>query len=151
MFHIGETSQESMTMWNLNDGIYKKEQFVVMQKLYGASDGKDHAPKIESLSGIPDFARPGQILEVELKAKDPEGSPLTYEFRASTSTQDVLQYYVNVPVPLKVLGEGPKVILTVPSKPGIYRLYGYARDRTGHSASISRTLRVVSGDHPENL
>ncbi len=142
VFHIGETSQESMTMWNLNEGTNKKESFVVMQKFYGASNGKDHAPIIEALNGLPETIPAGKPVEIELKAKDPEGAPLTYEFRASTSTQDVLEYYVNVDVPIEVQGEGPKATLIAPSKAGIYRIYGFARDQTGHSATCSRTVKV---------
>ncbi len=148
VFHIGETTQESLTMWNINDHLYKKEPFVVMQKLFGAGDllaGKagasDHAPKI-SLFSVPDSVDAGAEFEVELMARDPEGAGLSYEFKASTSVQDVLQYYVNVSLPLEVRGTGPKAVMKAPQEPGIYRIYGFARDATGHSASASRTIQV---------
>jgi hypothetical protein len=143
VFHLGETTQESLTQWNLNDHLYMKEAFVVMQKHYGATDGSDHAPRITAFAGLPtEKIAPGSAFDVELVASDPEGAPLSYEFQASTSTQDVLQYYVNVQVPLEVRGTGPKATLVAPSQPGLYRVYGFARDKTGHSASLSRTVLV---------
>ncbi len=141
VFHVGETTQESLTMWNLNDHLLKKEPFVVIQKQYGGGDGKDHAPKIISFS-IPATVAPGAEFEAEIVAQDPEGADLEYAFKASTSTQDVLQYYVNTPVEIEVKGEGAKVSIVAPSTPGIYRIYGFARDKTGHSASKSKTIAV---------
>jgi hypothetical protein len=141
-FHIGETTQESLTQWNLNDYENRREAFVVMQKLYGAGDASDHAPRITTFT-VPQVIAPGAEFEVELIAKDPEGSLLSYEFKASTTIQDVLQYYVNQPVPIKAhVGEGPKHTLVAPSKPGIYRIYGFARDQSGRSSSASQTLTV---------
>ncbi len=141
VFHIGETTQESLTQWNINDHLYKKEPFVVMQKQFGGGDGSDHAPKIRAFS-VPDAVAPGASFEAELAAQDLEGSPLSYEFTASTAVQDVLQYYVNVPLPLEMTVTGPRATLRAPVEPGVYRLYGFARDATGHSASASRTLKV---------
>ncbi len=141
VFHVGETTQESLTMWNVNDHLYKKEAFVAMQKQFGAAAVLDHAPKISAFNA-PDRVPAGTPFDVELLALDPEGSALQYEFQASTSVQDVLQYYVNVPLPLEVSGEGPKATLQAPAKPGLYRLYGFARDANGRSASASRTLLV---------
>lgn len=141
VFHLGETTQESLTMWNLNDHTYKKEPFVVMQKRYGGGDGLDHAPRITSFKA-PATVAPGATFEVELEAKDPEGAELSYEYQASTSTQDVLQYYVNTPVAIEVKSEGAKASIVAPSEPGLYRLYGFARDQTRHSASRSRTIKV---------
>ena len=128
-------------MWNLNDHLYKKEPFVVMQKQFGAGDGSDHAPKISAFS-VPDAVEPGASFELDLTAKDPEGAPLSYEFKASTAVQDVLQYYVNVPLGLEMTVTGSHAIVKAPAEAGIYRLYGFARDTTGHSASASRTLEV---------
>ncbi len=141
VFHLGETSQESLTMWNLNDHLLKKEPFVVMQKRYGGGDGLDHAPRITAFK-VPATVLAGASFEVELEAKDPEGATLSYEYQASTSTQDVLQYYVNTPVSIEVKSEGAKAAIIAPLVPGIYRLYGFARDQTGHSASRSRTIKV---------
>ncbi len=141
VFHVGETTQESLTMWNVNDHLYKKEPFVTIQKQFGAGDGADHAPKISSFI-LPDSVKAGESFQAEIVAADLEGAALTYEFQASTSVQDVLQYYVNTPLALEIQAEGPKATIKAPEKPGIYRLYGFARDATGHSASLSRTLLV---------
>jgi len=141
VFHIGETTQETLTMWNINDHLYKKEAFVVMQKQFRAGDASDHAPKISAFTA-PDTAGAGTSFNVSLIAQDPEGAPLSYEFQASTSVQDVLQYYVNVPLPIEIRGTGPTVTLVAPNTPGIYRIYGFARDTTGHSASASQTIQV---------
>ncbi len=91
---------------------------------------------------VPETVPAGATFEVELEAKDPEGAELSYEYQASTSTQDVLQYYVNTPVAIEVKSEGAKAFIKAPLEPGIYRLYGFARDQTEHSASRSRTIKV---------
>lgn len=143
VFHLGETSQESLTMWNLNDGVLKKEPFVVMQKFYGAAkEPLDHAPKIRSFQGVPPIVSPGQDFDVRVAAEDPEGSDLSYEFKASSAAQDVLQYYVNEEVPLEVKGKGPNVTILAPQKPGIYRIYAFVRDTMGRSSSANDTMEV---------
>lgn len=145
VFHLGETTQESLTQWNLNDGMLKRQPFVVMQKLYGAAaEPLNHAPRVRLFEGVPPTADPGQEFDVRVVAEDPEGEPLRYAYRASTAMHDVLEYYVNEEVPLQVRGSGPHVTLVAPDKPGVYRIYAFVRDTAGRSSSLNYSMEVVA-------
>jgi len=67
---------------------------------------------------------------------------LDYLFKASTSTEGVLAYHVNSEVPIRADMEGPKATLYAPIKPGLYRIYGMAKDRRGNIGSLNHTLKV---------
>ncbi len=141
-FHLGETTQESLTYWNLNDHEYKKESFVMMQKLFTGIDDLNHAPKIQSFTGIPEKVKAGASFKAELRANDPEEDELSYDFKVSTTEEGVLAYFVNEEVPVKVEVRGQQATLSTPSKPGIYRVYGFARDGKSNSSVTSRTFKV---------
>ena len=142
-FHLGETSQESLTYWNLNDHLYKKESFLVMQKFYGAGNLANHAPYVDSFEGVPKEISAGGSFGVEVKAHDVEGDALSYFYTASSSTEGVLGYYVNTEVPLRVEGEGAKATVSAPKEKGLYRVYAFVRDDQGNSSAASRILEVV--------
>ena len=142
VFHLGETTQETLTAWNINDHLYKKESFLEMQKLFIGKNIKNHSPRVDSISGIPDQAAPGAIFSVEVKASDPEKDKLSYIYIASSSAEGILAYYVNNEVLLRVEGRGPAVKIYAPSQKGLYRIYAFVRDSAGNSSVKSRTVKV---------
>lgn len=142
VFHLGETTQESLTYWNVNDRDRPRESWLEMRKQYTGLPVDDHAPRIFSFTGAPEKIRAGETFSVTLSAQDPEGRPLTFSYRASTAVEGVLKYYANEETALEVLGEGPSVTLRAPAEPGLYRIYGDVRDPAGHVSSSSRTIRV---------
>lgn len=144
-FHLGETTQESLTYWNLNDYGLKKESFRMMQKLYNAIVVEEnHSPRIDPITGLPNTAKPEAAMSVAVKATDPEGDPLTYFYTASTVTENIMEYYVNQEVPLKVEGKGAAVTIYAPKEPGLYRIYAFVRDDHENSSVRSKTLKVTS-------
>lgn len=142
VFHLGETTQETLTFWNLNDGRRKKASFITMQQFFAGKTGLNQAPKIASFTGVPDKIRPGGLFKPAIKASDPEGEPLEHVFTASTVTQGVMKYFVNEEIPLQTRGGGQAGELTAPLEPGVYRIYAFARDPSGNSAVTSRTMMV---------
>lgn len=146
VFHLGETSQESLYTWNINDHAKKREPFVVIQKMYKTLSEVNHAPKLLRLDGVPDSAEPGQSILAQVSAVDPEGEVLEYDFEMSQSVERVEAYYVNQPVEVRFSKNGEAYELTLPKDPGIYHVYAKVYDRSGNSAVTSRTVRVESDE-----
>ena len=142
VFHLGETTQETLTAWNINDHLFKKQSFLEIQKLFTGKNIANQSPRIESFTGIPDQAAPGAVFTVEVKASDPEKDKLSYSYAASNSTEGILQYYVNNEVPLRVEGSGPTVKIYAPNQKGLYRIYVFVRDSAGNSSVRSATVKV---------
>jgi hypothetical protein len=142
VFHLGETTQESMTYWNLNDSTRKKESYRVMQRLYTGVKPDNASPRIRGFEGLPTAAPAGSSVQLAVRAEDPDGDPLEYEYRASTSKEGILEYYVNVPVPIEVESGGASAAVRLPAEPGVYRVYAYAHDDRGNTAVASSTVRV---------
>ena len=142
-FHLGETTQDSLTFWNLNHHQWKKEPFLLMQKIFKKAEVPEHAPRITSFLGVPAEIAHNAAFTVELAATDPQGEALEYGYTASTSVEGVLEYYANSEIPIRVEGEGSRVTLYAPSEPGIYRIYGTVKNARGNAASVNASLKVI--------
>jgi len=140
-FHLGETTQESLSFWNLNDGKYPKESFLMMQGLYTGSPAANHSPRIETLKLTPSAVKPGAAFRAQAKAADPEGGAIRYEYFASTAIEGVEKYEVNSVLPLNG-PDAPSAELKAPRDPGLYRVYVRALDAEGNSALKNAVLRV---------
>lgn len=140
VFHVGETTQDSLTYWNLNDHNLAKESFRVMQKLFRGLPKVNHAPRILSFKGVPPRAAAGGTLLLEVDAADPENDPMTYHFTASSSQEGVLRYYVNEEVLLPAEDDGPKTLVHLPDQKGLLRIYAFVRDNQGNSSAKSATV-----------
>ncbi len=143
VFHLGETTQDALTFWNINYRGFKKEAFIVMQKIFLGKESVNHAPRIATFSGVPVSVIPGGSFQVELAASDAEGENLEYSYFASTTLEGILKYYVNSEIPVRVEGQGSKVTVYAPSEPGIYRIYGFVSDSSGNGSSASATVQVA--------
>ncbi|PIU40585.1 MAG: hypothetical protein COT00_00950, partial [Candidatus Omnitrophica bacterium CG07_land_8_20_14_0_80_50_8] len=142
VFHLGETTQESLTYYNINDHEYKRESYLLMQSLYTGQKIVHHAPRIRAFKGVPSTIARGAKFEVEMAVETHEVNPLTFVYKASTTVEGVLQYYINDEIPIQVNGSGNKVTITAPDKEGIVRIYGFVRDAYGNSSSANATVRV---------
>lgn len=142
VFHLGNTTQESLTFYNINEHGDRREAYRMIQSLYTGQAIANHAPRIQKFKGVlPALAR-GASFEVEIDAKDAEGDPLEYDYKASTAVEGVFAYHVNEEVPIQVRKNGNHATLTAPDKGGIYRFYGFVRDDHGNVSSVSATARV---------
>ena len=143
VFHLGETTQETLTYYNINDHEYRREAYLLIQSLYTGQKVVHHAPRIKAFNGVPAMTAKGVEFNVEIKTENAQGNSLTYTYKASTAIEGVLQYYVNEEVPIHVKGAGNKVTITAPEKEGVYRIYGFVRDEYGNVSSANSTLHVV--------
>ncbi|MGE5279904.1 MAG: glycoside hydrolase family 2 TIM barrel-domain containing protein [Deltaproteobacteria bacterium] len=143
VFHLGETSQESMTWWNLNEGDKKRASYWTMYQLYTGQ--KQPCPCVRlrklTLEKYHDVA-PGQWIEARIWGlDDAQDKDVKYSYRMSTAREGILEYYVNSWVPVEVEGQGPVVRLRMPLKKGVYRVYGFA-EKDCCIASASATVSV---------
>ncbi len=139
-FHLGETTQESMTWWNINEGNSKRESFWVIHDIYTRKKTKRNLPRIKRFTlskyrGI----RPEEFIEVFV---EPEGKNLKYSYKISTAFEGILRYYVNEWVETEIQGQGNKVKIKAPKKEGLYRVYCFLRDRKGNITTFNRSIKV---------
>ncbi|MDD4879297.1 MAG: hypothetical protein PHR22_02435, partial [Candidatus Omnitrophica bacterium] len=142
-FHLGETSQESLTWWNINHKLLKKASYWELYKIYTASRPLNLPPRITTLklSKTKNIA-PGETVDITAKAADADSNPLDYSFVVSTAQEGILQYYVNEEVPVKFENVGARFRMTAPAAKGLYRFYLIVNDGNGNAASANRSFRV---------
>ncbi len=144
VFHLGETTQESMTWWNLNEGNLKRHSYWSIYKIYTGDKPLFLPPRIKdmTISKVKNL-HPGEIIDVNIEVKDAFRKNLSYEYKISTSYVGVLEYYVNEYLDIDVGGKGKRVKIEAPQKPGVYRLYCFVRDGKGNVSSINKTISVA--------
>jgi len=142
-FHLGETTQESLTWWNINHKLLKKASFWELYKIYTGSKPSNLPPRITTLKlSKTKNILPGETVEITAEASDNDSNPLDYSFVVSTAEEGVLQYYVNQEVPVKVENSGTKFMMTAPCDKGLYRLYLFINDGYGNVAAANRSFKV---------
>jgi hypothetical protein len=143
VFHLGDTTQESLTWWNINQGELKRQAYWKVYEIYTGKPAPYSAPKIKKfvLSKVKDL-KPGEMITAEATVEEKDGYSYSYEYLASTSEEGVLQYYVNKPVAIKVTGEGSKVKIEAPDKEGVYRLYCFVKDKDNNLSSLNKSIQV---------
>lgn len=144
VFHLGETTQESMTWWNLNHGEFKKQSYWVIYEKYTGQAAPFSAPRIERLIlSKTKNLKPGEFIDAEVEMNK-SNEDYSYEYRLSTSVEGVLQYYVNDFVDIEVTDSGNKAKIKVPQEQGIYRLYCFVKDNKGNISTVNKTISVGS-------
>lgn len=143
VFHLGETTQESLTWWNLNYKMLKRASFWEVYKLYTGKAPSNLPPRITKfnltkISGI----MPGETIDIFAEATDTDNGRLNYTFTVTTAREGILQYYVNEEVPIKFIGEGANVKLIAPNAEGIYRVYVFVSDGKGNVATANKSIKV---------
>ena len=144
VFHLGETTQDSLTWWNLNHGRYKKGSYWAMREMYTRKTPPPDIPRIRSLRLSPDRAlRPGETIEAEVVLREDRPGWI-YSYLLSTSEEGTLRYYVNDPLKAEIIQQdGPRILLRAPSAEGTYRLYCFVTNGKENMAAINKTIRVV--------
>jgi hypothetical protein len=143
VFHLGETTQESLTWWNINYKLFGRSAFWEVYKIYTGSKPSNLPPRITALKlsktkGI----APGGAVDIIAEASDNDSNPLDYQFLVSTAQEGILEYYVNKEVPVKFNCEGTSFRMTAPEKKGVYRLYLIVNDGYGNVAVANRSFKV---------
>lgn len=101
---------------------------------------EDLSPAIESIAILEDYeTQPGAQVKISLKAKDPEGKALDVQWKLLAESSEYFTGGDKMDEPPSF----PKLItsaseqhctLTLPDKPGIYRVYAIVKDPAGHAA-----------------
>ncbi|MBF0485156.1 MAG: beta-galactosidase [Candidatus Omnitrophica bacterium] len=143
-FFLGETTQVSLTWWNLNFGDTRKLSFLKIKDLYTATSSKASYPFLKSMSlSKENNIHPGEDVEVALDASG-GARGISYAYIASTEFDSSLVENPNQRISLTFDIHDNKAILTAPITPGIYRIYGIISDEQGnYTSTISRTIHVV--------
>lgn len=142
-FHLGETTQESLTWWNLNHKMLKKISYWEIYKKYTGKTPSNLPPRIWkfNLSKTKEIS-PGESIDIAVKVEDKENDFLSYTFALSTAQEGILQYYVNEEIPVDVIVSGGSFKLIAPKAEGICRVYLFVSDGKGNVATANRSIKV---------
>lgn len=143
VFHLGETTQDSLCWWNINYHNFKKASFVEIQKLYKETKKIIPVPRIAriKLSKRKNIQQE-EWIEVKTKVYYPNKKKLTYDYFCSTIMQGILRYYVNEKIPVQIKKTEDSVKIKVPSKKGIYRFYVLVYDDKGYADLQNLSIQV---------
>lgn len=140
-FHLGDTSQESMTWWNINFGTYRLAPCRVIEALYkGRKSASASGPVITAFEADRYSGKAGGW--IRLQATVAGGAKMNIKYFCSTIAHNVMLHYVNRWVPVRVRGTGTRVKLQLPGEPGTYRVYAVADDGRQNAAVSSFTVKV---------
>ncbi|OVE72822.1 hypothetical protein BVX93_02060, partial [bacterium B13(2017)] len=143
MFHLGDTTQESLTWWNLTIGPYKRESFHVIKKFYTKNEYKNKPPLCIGLEIAKNIVGPNELMTANIKARDRENDPLKYDIIVGTSKEDILIQYVNKIIPIKVIKKGSQTIFHAPQESGIYKLHALVYDDKMNVSTRTISFKVV--------
>jgi Glycosyl hydrolases family 2, TIM barrel domain len=119
----------------------------VLEEMWTGTKPKNTAPEIQPMTGVPLTAvDPGTVFQASVVASDAEKDPLRYHWAVLRDLQGH-QYNTNKKIPDAVSNTianptKPTASVTVPKKPGIYRLYVWVKDGKGHAATANMPFEV---------
>lgn len=142
--NLGDTTQVSLTWWNINHGNLKKYSFWAMEDFYKGQDYRKPPFVVKDLALSRTNVQPLEEIgvAVELKNVADLAAPVDYEYVVSSSSENVRIEYPNERIPMEVLGNGPSVTIRAPSKPGTYRIYVVASSGD-YASTFNKSVRVV--------
>ena len=145
VFHLGDTSQESLTWWNLTFGKMKRDSFYTVKKFYTGQGPENNPPVCTSLQLDRNKVKPGEKIRVTITARDPEKGPLHYDILVSTAYEDIVQYRVNRIIKVAKTSKENQVEFEVPYQPGIYKIHGLVFDDASNVAVRTAAFQVGNG------
>src|SRR2546423_3667698 len=120
-------------------------------ELWTGKPTKNHAPAIEPLKlSSGKTVEPGQIVSANLKTSDPDGDPVKVTWLLTS--ESVYGSGGDREAPLKkfpeaiVESDAKHAQVKLPTEPGIYRLYAYARDNHDHCSVANIPILVKASD-----
>lgn len=144
VFYLGESTQVSLTWWNLTLKEHKRLSFVLMQQAYKNETITDRPPFIREITLNPQQGlAPGQMFDihVDMLKKDNEG--VRFRYYASTDNEHTdLDEFPNKEVALLIEGVGATVKARAPEEEGIYRIYAVALGENDLVDTLSSTISV---------
>ena len=119
----------------------------VLEEMWKGRPPANRAPSVSPLAGVPKAAMaPGAAFKAAATATDPENDPITWHWEVLPELQGH-HHNRNKKMPKAVTGaisdpSKPGVTVKAPSKPGVYRLYVWAKDGKGHAATANMPFEV---------
>jgi len=121
-----------------------------LTELWTTQPPVNRCPEIESISrrGPNLLLDPGTIIEVDLKATDPENDSLSYRWVLAEDWQETAQGGDHRPDPpiypgaILNQGEASPVKIKMPERGGNYRIYAYVHDGRGGAATANLSIMV---------
>ncbi|MBL8013839.1 MAG: hypothetical protein JNN05_08335, partial [Candidatus Omnitrophica bacterium] len=147
-FYLGDTTQVSLSWWNINYGARKKYSFLAMEDFYKDKDYRRPPFVVKDVRLEKHTLSPAQEFEVSVALKNvlnPE-QPVEYSVIVSTTSDAVLVEYPIQAVGRPVTSESPVLKIKAPEKPGIYRVYAVVSQ--GDYASVLNKSIVVKTPPP---
>jgi len=143
VFHLGETTQESLTWWNINYGVLKKPAFWAIYTAYTGKRCPYVLPKIRKFTVSKNKnLKPNEVITLETEVAFPQLDSLTFSYGISTTKENVFKYYANDYINAEVIGKGYKVTMKAPKNEGVYRVYVFVSDGKGNVTSANKTIGV---------
>jgi len=142
---LGELTEETLTWWNINYSRYKTASFNMLKLLYTGCPVSNEAPVIRSFElSKTNNIKPGEKIDVSVKATDPEEDTLSYNYTLSSPESSYLQFTMHKKIPIKVIGKGSfaKVVIPDDIDNGIYRLYVFVTDEQGNVATTNKSINI---------
>lgn len=146
-FFLGDTTQVSLSWWNINHGSFKKYPYLVMEDFYKEREFRRAPFVVKELTLSRSTLKPREDFEVSVELKnvlDPAGT-VEYSYLASTASEAVLMEYPNTRIPVEVEGIGPKVRIKAPAEPGTYRIYAVASSGD-YASTLNKSIKVIAPD-----
>ncbi len=120
-----------------------------MTELWTGQSPTNQCPTIEPMTiNTPQSVKPGQQLEASVKAADPDGDALSYEWALWNEVAkpglggDPEEHPPTYPDAVNPTAAG-KATVTMPNEPGRFRLYVYVRDGKGSAATANIPLLIA--------
>jgi hypothetical protein len=147
--------QEATPTWFglfLPDGT-QLEAVHVMAELWSGRAPTNRCPRIDVPKVNIEQATPGQTIRASINVSDPDGDPLKLKWVLSGEVknpsvgggkEDPAPEY-----PDAIIGGSDRAVqVKMPTEPGTYRLFAYARDGHGNGAVANAVLRVTESTAP---
>lgn len=144
-FHLGDTTQESLSWWNLTQGKYKRESFHVIKKFYTGLALKNQPPLCTGLEMDKLEVKPGEKIIATITARDRENDALKYNILISTANEDIMEHRPNSIIPVKSAINGNIIEFSAPLKPDIYKLHAFVYDTDSNVSVRTMAFRVKAG------
>lgn len=140
LFHYGKESDFGAVWFNLVPGGEKTLAYYAVRRAYSGRTDGNTAPVISemTLSRTTDVPA-GSTFTVRVNASDPDGDPLSHEFKVNSKYIDNSGALVTIPSS----GSGNTFTVTAPQRLGVWKLYDYVRDGRGNVGIETRSFRVV--------